>query len=319
MEQYASTDLQIQNILVPVDFSDCSQKALLYALNIARRYNAKLTLLHIVPPQHGLPGHPRGNEPLRAAWREMKQLQADLLSKGTLRYIHHQIMVKRGTNWKVISRTVKRQDTDLIVLGTRGRTGLKKLILGSFAECVFRQASCPVLTVGPRIPEQQVTRLPRHLLFPTGDSYVSKCAEPYAFQAARDYGAQLTVLGVFQRGLLPNGRADDEHRKHLEERLQSSGLMAAWRAGGAAPNVVAEIGSKVNSVLRVAETMGSDLIAVGISPDSGAPHEFGWADAYHLVCSAPCPVLTVRHTLADPYFKRLLRIQPVCMAGQMQQ
>ena len=310
MELNAMTDLQVKNILVLTDFSACSQKALVYAVNVARTYKSKLTLLHIVPPQLRLPQ-------LRAAWGEMKQLQFDLLAKGVLRDIHLQLLVKRGKNWNVISRILKLQSTDLIVMGTHGRTGLKKLILGSFAEGVFRQAPCPVLTVGPSIPDQAVTESPRHILFPTDGSYAARSAEPYAYQLGRDPGVQLTLLGVVHTGLLANGKSGGEERlKHAKEHLQATGLYAAWRQGGVTPGVVAEIGSKVKTILRVADTTDADLIILGISGEDNAPGRFEWADAYQVVCSAHCPVLTVRHTFPDPYFERLLEMKPVRVGGK---
>jgi nucleotide-binding universal stress UspA family protein len=305
MESNAITDLQVKNILVLTDFSACSQKALLYAIKVARTYKSKLTFLHIVPPQLRLPQ-------LRAAWSEMKQLQFDLLSKGVLRDIQLQLLVKRGKNWKVVSRILKLQSTDLIVIGTHGRTGLKKLILGSFAEGVFRQAPCPVLTVGPSIPDQAVTEGPRHILFPTDESYASRAAEPYAYQLGRNPGVQLTLLGVVHTGLLANGKSgDDERLKHAKERLQVTGLYAAWHQGGVTPSVIVETGSKVKAILRVADTTDADLIILGISGARNTPEGFEWADAYQVVCSSHCPVLTVRHTFPDPYFKRLLQPEPV--------
>jgi hypothetical protein len=80
--------------------------------------------------------------------------------------------------------------------------------------------------------------------------------------------------------------------------------------------VVAEIGSKVETILRVAETTDADLIVLGISGQHAAPEEFEWADAYQVVCSAHCPVLTVRNIFPDPYFKRLLEMQPVRVGGK---
>jgi nucleotide-binding universal stress UspA family protein len=309
MEPNAITDLQVTNILLLTDFSACSQKALLYAINIACTYKSKLTLLHIVPRQLRLPQ-------LRAAWGEMKQLQFHLLSRGVSRDIHLQLLVKRGKNWKVIFRILKLQSTDLIVMGTHRRTGLKKLILGSFAEGVFRQAPCPVLTVGPSIPDQVVTEGPRHILFPTDESYASKAAGPYAYQLGRAPGAQLTLLHMVHAGLLANGKSGGEERlKHAKERLQAAGLYAAWRQGGVTPSVVAEIGSKVKTILRVADTTDADLIILGISGEHDTPGRFEWADAYQVVCSAHCPVLTVRHTFPDTYFKRLLQVEPVRVEG----
>ena len=318
MEPHAITDLQIRNILVPTDFSACSQKALLFAAKIARRHKSKLTLLHIVPPQFGLIQHQQKNQALRAAWSELKQLQADLLSKGVLGDIHHELLVRRGKSWSVISRILERQSTDLIVIGTHGRTGLKKRILGSFAESVFRQAPCPVVTIGPRTSDQAGNEYPQHILFPTDGSYVSKGAEPYAFQLARAPGTEVTLLGVVHTDLFEHGKSpdDDERLKHAKERLQATALYGAWREGGAPPNVVAEIGSKVKTILRVAASTAADLIVLGISGDVEEPQMFGWADAYQVVCSALCPVLTVRQTFPGPYFKRLLQMKPVALRAE---
>ncbi len=317
MKPNSVTDLRVKNILGLTDFSACSQKALLYAVKIARIQSSKLTLLQIVPPQLGMPPDPRRDQSVRAAMGEMKKLQADLLSEGALREIHHQSLVRRGKNWNVISRILKLQGTDLIVMGTHGRTGLKKLILGSFAEDVFRQASCPVLTVGPSVPDQVVAESPRRILFLDNDSYASKAAEPYAYQLGRAPGAQLTLLGVVHPGLLSNGNSGGEERlKHAKKHLLATGLYAAWRQGGVTPKVLTEMGPKVETILRVGDTTAADLMILGISGKDNDPASFEWADAYQVACSAHCPVLTVRETFPNPYFKRLLEIEPVRVAGK---
>jgi hypothetical protein len=75
--------------------------------------------------------------------------------------------------------------------------------------------------------------------------------------------------------------------------------------------VIVETGSKVKTILRVADTTDADLIILGISGKRNAPGTFEWADVYRVVCSAHCPVLTIRHTFPGPYFKRLLQTEPV--------
>ncbi len=317
MERNAITDLRVKNILVLTDFSTCSQKALLYAVNIARIQGSRLTLLHIVPPQLGMPQDPRRDEVVRAALSEMKKLEADLLSEGLLRDLPHQSLVRRGKNWNVISRILKLQSTDLIVMGTHGRTGLKKLILGSFAEDVFRQASCPVLTVGPSVTDQAVAESPHHILFPDNGSCASNAAERYAYQLGRAPEAQLTLLGVVQRGLLSNGNSGaDERLEHSKEHLQATGLYAAWRQGGVMPKVLAETGSNIETILRVADTTVADLIILGMSGKDHAAGNFEWDDAYQVVCAAHCPVLTVRDTFPNPYFKQLLQMEPIRVPGK---
>ncbi len=311
MQPDTITDPNVQNILVPTDFSECSRTALSYAVNIARLHEAKLTLLHIVPQQIALPRRLR-HDALHLARCEMKELQADLLSKGTLRGIRNEFLVRQGKNWDVISRMVNLQKTDLIVVGAHGRTGLRKLVLGSFAENVFRQAPCPVLVIGPQISHWELGESPTHILFPTDGSHASKAAEPYAYQLGRAPGAQLTLLGVVHTGLLANGNSwTDEQLKDAKKHLQATSVYAAWRQRSDPPNVVVEAGSKVETILRVADTTGTDLIILGISPQDNAPGKLEWTDAYQVVCSAHCPVLTVRNTFPDPYFKRLLEMDPV--------
>jgi len=162
-----------------------------------------------------------------------------------------------------------------------------------------------------------VAESPRRILFPTDRSCGAKAAEPYAYHLGRDPGVQLTLLGVVHTGLLANGKSGhDERLKHAKEHLQATGLYAAWRQGGVTPSVVAEMGSKVKTILRVADTTDADLIILGVSGENDAPEMFAWADAYQVVCSAHCPVLTVRHTFPDPYFKRLLQMEPVHLGSE---
>ena len=310
MEPNSITDLRINHILVLTDFSPWSRKALLYAVNVARMQCSKLTLLHIVPPRLGMPQNPRRDEAVRAASNELKKLETELVSEGLLRDIPRQSLVRRGKSWDVISRILRRQNTDLIVVGTHGDTGLKKLVLGSFAEDVFRQAPCPVLTVGPSIPDQAAAESPRHIVFPNDGSYALKAAEPYAYELGRRAGAQLTLLGVVQTGFLSDGKPSQEQLRRAKEHLHATGLYAAWREGGATPNVIVEMGPRIPTVLHVADTTGADLIVLGVSEKEDAPERLQWADAYQLACSAHCPVLTVRDTFPNSYFKRLLELEP---------
>ena len=309
-EQFYQSDLRVENILVPTDFSPCSKKALVYAGNIARRHNCRLTLLHILPSRHLLvPIDPGQDATRRDAFEQLKRFHADLLSRGILNDVPTRLLVRRGKGWTVLSKLLKQERTDLIVLGTHGRTGLQRLILGSFAEDVFRHSPCPVVTVGPRIDDELAGAYPKHILFPTDDSHASKDAEPYAYQLGRTPGAELTLLGVI------HGKSGvNERLKRTLELLQATGLYAAWREGGVTPKVVADTGPNVKAILRVAEQTLADLVVLGIADNGGG--RFGWDDAYQVVCSALCPVLTVRHTFPDRYFKQLFEMEPVRLAAK---
>ena len=144
----------VKNILVPVDFSECSRHALTYAAELAGRFGAKLDLLHVwdvppyIPPEAlvGIPGSDSrslGQLARDHAREEMDKLIAE--HAGTLPL--GEALLQSGDPARTIVDVAERRASDLIVIGTHGRTGLSHLLLGSVAEKVVRRATCPVLTV----------------------------------------------------------------------------------------------------------------------------------------------------------------------------
>jgi nucleotide-binding universal stress UspA family protein len=135
----------IRNVLHPTDFSECSDYAFRLACSLARDYSARLVALHVVTPpvviyDEGvlLPGPSTYKDQL---WKQLQQLQAGD-PKVPVEY-----RLVEGEAATEILRMAQEMGCDLIVLGTHGRTGLGRLLLGSVAEQVMRRASCPVLTV----------------------------------------------------------------------------------------------------------------------------------------------------------------------------
>ena len=148
--------LSFKQILVPIDFSDCSVGALDYALALGQKLGTKLTLLHVVEPavyQENYLMSPNSldetNQNLIAAGRDRL---AALRTKVTTHGLPVETLVRMGRAQSEISDTAKAIGSDLIVMGTHGHGGLKHVLLGGTAERVVRQAPCPVLTV----------RYPRH-------------------------------------------------------------------------------------------------------------------------------------------------------------
>jgi len=142
---------QIRHILVPIDFSNCSLRALDYAVALAPAFSAKLTLLHVVEPAVFQTDFPGVTPPLEETNQNLVEAGRERLAAITKKCgdarISTETLVRMGRAHSEIADTAKALGVDLIVMGTHGYTGLKHMLLGSTAERVVRQAPCPVLTV----------------------------------------------------------------------------------------------------------------------------------------------------------------------------
>jgi universal stress protein A len=150
----SSHSFTFKRILAPIDFSDCSVGALAYALELAAKFEAKVTLLHVVEPTvyadndlNNPASMQEANLNLMASGRErLAALQRRVSAQGR----PVEILVRMGRSQSEISDTAKAIGADLIVMGTHGHSGLRQLLLGSTADRVIRHAPCPVLTVRDR-------------------------------------------------------------------------------------------------------------------------------------------------------------------------
>jgi nucleotide-binding universal stress UspA family protein len=149
----------IHRILVPVDFSEPSRRALDYAAELARPLGAAIEVLHVVEipafvPSAGLPEARASDLSLAALVRESaEKLLAQFVGEAAERGIAVRASrLELGSPPQVITGIAVKEDYDLIVLGTHGRTGLTRALMGSVAERVVRHAPCPVLSVRPCAP-----------------------------------------------------------------------------------------------------------------------------------------------------------------------
>jgi universal stress protein A len=145
---------KLERILVPIDFSDCSQKALQYALPLAREHGAAIALVYVVPPPEGVSAY-------AAAAMDFDELEASLKTaaeKELQKLARHKMLsqvattsvVRVGSPAREIVEAARKLPADLIVISTHGRTGLNHVLLGSVAEHVVQRAPCPVLVVRER-------------------------------------------------------------------------------------------------------------------------------------------------------------------------
>jgi nucleotide-binding universal stress UspA family protein len=152
----ARKNLAIKQILVPVDFSNCSLKALTYAVAFARQFKAAITVLYVVQPYYvagdyagGLDYATLEQEIEENSTRRLKELAKEVIGASA----KYTVLIERGRPVDEIARTADELNIDLIIISTHGHTGLKHVVLGSTAENVVRHAPCPVLTV--RVEEHE--------------------------------------------------------------------------------------------------------------------------------------------------------------------
>lgn len=136
----------LKKILVPLDLSDCSRKALQYAVPFARQFEAELILLHVVEPY---PQAPELGPVEMDAFQDAKD-QMTALEKSLGASVRVKPLVQSGESTNGIIEAAKELDVDLIILSTHGRTGMARVLLGSTTERVVRRAPCPVLVVRER-------------------------------------------------------------------------------------------------------------------------------------------------------------------------
>jgi nucleotide-binding universal stress UspA family protein len=285
--------ISLQNILFTTDFSSTAETALPYALSIARCYGSKIFVAHCVRPGAivGIPMEPAAVD-LNFNWQDAQSKMSEFVRRYPMEDLEHEVILRQGLLWDVLSATIEKNEISLIVLGTHGRSGIKKMLLGSQAEQIFRLAPCPVLTVGP-----QVTKKPskvenwKRILFATDFSAGSLHALPYALSLAEENQATLVMLHMIP--MAPLGEEQDlinATRQHLR------GMIPADAEPWCKVEVEVEIGFPSDGILHIAERQGADLIVMGVHAASSprASAHLPWAIGHEVVSRANCPVLTVR-------------------------
>jgi len=283
--------IAINNILLATDFSEVSKAALGYACNLARWYGSKIFVTHVVPhePYLSVPLEPIPVD-LDLFWNREKQNMAAFVATRSLEEIPHEDILQRGELWDVISAVIEQHDIDLVVVGTHGRQGLKKVVLGSVAEKIYRQAKCPVLTVCPEIAaSRKASWQLKHILFATDFSETSLHALPYALSLAEENQATLIFLHVAP--LVPY-----QYKESVVEttckRLEGLMPTESW----CTPDFVVCFDFPSQGILQVARDRETDLIVLGVNRHAavGLTSHLPWSTASDVVSAAPCPVLTVR-------------------------
>ena len=291
----AKSRVALKNILLATDFSPASEVALPYALTIAGHYGSKLYVAHVICPElTDLLAPELSPTMLNHAQGFAQQNIECLLSAAGQRGVSGQPLIGQGAIWEVLLEMIHQNGIDLIVMGTHGRRGLRKLLLGSVAEEVFRMAPCPVLTVGPKTSETRSMDVQLgHLLYPLEFVPDSSDAAVYAVSLAEEYHAKLTFMKVFE-GMVPSpeekAQVQEPVRHWMDDHIPTESDLrerTSFELG---------FGPASEAILKFATDRSVDLIVMGVRRlDPVMPAHLPKPDtAYEVVRTAPCPVLSVR-------------------------
>lgn len=301
--------MHLKRILVPLDFSESSVDALRFALPFARESGARLDLLHVIesvvapvgPTGEGAYVPQADNEQLQGeAFARLQKLAAAEVRPP----VRANLLVKAGTPAQVIGDVAREHRSDLLIVSTHGRTGMRRFFLGSTAEALVRRAPCPVLTVRRRVlarsgtPQSPPSERINRILVPVDFSAPSEAMLQYVVAFATQFRASLVLLHVVKHINVPVRVA--YYATRLQTVVLESGLrQLAELAQRAVPldlkaEQLVRVGTPYDIINRVARREQADLIIIATHGHGAVKQFFIGGTAGRVVRHAPCPVLVVR-------------------------
>ena len=298
--------ITIRTILCPFDGSSFSRRALEHAVALARWYKAAITLLSVHPggPETiGIEGSAPGG-PLAADERKrIVAWLADMAAPARAEGVSIEARVVEGRPAAEIVRVAKELSSELIVMGTHGRSGFDRLVLGSVTEKVLRRAPCPVLTVTERTaPVHRAGRPPfESIVCPIDFSPSSLRAIEYSLSLAQEAYGRLTIVHALEpypadeETMLARfdlGRYRHAEEEHARERLRD--VLPEDARRWCKPENEVSRGKAYRVILDAAERRAADLIVIGIHGRNALDLALFGSTTHHVVRAARCPVLAIR-------------------------
>ena len=303
--------VRIHHVLCPIDFSEGSRHALDYAVMLARWYRARLSVVYVhqlSTPVYGVSYlGPEGLQPIVLTELERRhlldRLEKEVAEDRTAAHLDIETALDEEANVAeaIVSRA-RTTSADVIVIGTHGRSGFERLVLGSVAEKVLRKAACPVLTVPAHSPDAVPLDAGsmRRILCPVDFSNSSQEALRYAAAIAEEAHASLTVLHVLElppdlseyadaMGLMQYRELRFQHARSQLSHTVKAAVPATCKA-----DELVLVGKAHPEILRVAADQTADLIAMGVRGRGTADLMFFGSTTNHVIREAQCPVLTLK-------------------------
>ncbi|WP_436348790.1 universal stress protein [Natronorubrum sp. FCH18a] len=275
-------------ILVPVDGSDSATAALDHALEIAGDHDATVTLLYVADTNE--PSQTRiGTDVVDVLESEGEEVVSDARKRAVDRDVPATTDVVQGASHDAIVDYAERKDVDLVVVGTHGRDGLERYVIGSVAERVVNTAPMPVLTV--RATDDALTYPYESVLVPTDGSDHAAVALQLGAEVATRNDATLNLLSVLEDQLLGSLTDGTDRESRAVDLLADAESMAAdMDVVDIVTNV--ETGSIPREITSYADREGIDLIVMGTHGRTGLDERLLGSITERVLRTASVPVLT---------------------------
>ena len=283
----------ISRILLPVDFGPGSHQAGALARMLAQQYGSRLWIAHVVEPVTAPDAafiHSAG------AIEYAEQHMARFVASESWGDVAFQTVIRAGHLWHVLSQLVEENGIDLIIAGAHGRNWLTKVVLGSAAELMVRNAKCPVLTVSPRLRQNPLDGLLR-ILVPLDAQSHPASALAYTVALANENNAQVVFLHVLHHSAMPLDYPDEEpidDERYAAAMARLREITPSAQHFRREPEIIIDSGVPADTIVEVAKRTGADLIAMPVRRAATAAKVHApWHTAYRVICHATCPVLTL--------------------------
>ena len=300
----------VERILCPVDLSETSRTALRYAVALAKFYDAEIRALHVVDVALGAGSAAPALDYIRAtraeARVELRHGVREFLEPAEAAGVQTKIDIQEGFTVEQILEYAAASRAGMIVMGTRGFSGIKRLVLGSTAEKVLRNAWCPVLTVPPHAQRTPPSHRPlfSNMLCPVNFSDSSLRALGLALAVAQEVDGRLTLLHAIDQIMADPvagriGRDAEVGCQFLElerdarDRLRRIIPDDAWAWCNPEETIVIA-DTPVRAILRAAKDTGAELVVMSLRRRGGIDRMLFGSTTQDVIRGATCPVLTLR-------------------------
>ncbi len=291
----ASAVISIRSLMLPTDFSAEAAQAIPCAQGLQRRYGANLYVVHVLDLlPFSLSSEPAAVAQAEEIRRTASERLQQFMQINQLSGERFESVLLAGEASSAVDRFALERQVDLIVLGSRGDVGVRRLFDGSMAEEIFRSAQCPVMVVGPAAKTHGESGVFNHLLLFTDLGHFSGAAVPYVEFLLRGNSQAKVSLAHF----LEQDPETPYQRHQARERARQALInMIAPDLRHQIKDVAVEFCAPAEGMLEMAKGVAADLLLLGVRRGGSflrvSTHGL-LSITHHIVSGAPCPVLTVR-------------------------